>query len=118
MKITPILFTLIYLVSLPVQADIMLLIHGYLGDATSWEKSGINTELHQQGWQRAGMFHGSPLGPQLFTTEHSASGNLVYVATLPSEAPVMAQADVLNNIIDIIQESRSIYNIFFSQGIS
>lgn len=89
-------------ISIPVHADVMLLIHGYLGDATSWEKSGINDELHQQGWQRAGMFRGSPQGPQLYVTESTDAENPVYVATLPSEAPVMIQADVLKSIIDII----------------
>ena len=86
-------------------ADIMLLIHGYLGDATSWEKSGINDELHQQGWLRAGMFRGSPQGPQLFVTEHTEGKQLVYVAELPSDTPVMVQADVLSNIISIIQKN-------------
>jgi pimeloyl-ACP methyl ester carboxylesterase len=104
MKLIQILLSLFLLISMPAYADVMLLIHGYLGDAGSWEKSGINRVLHQQGWARAGMFTGSPLGPQLFVTEHDNAKNLVYVATLPSEAPVMVQADVLKNIIDIIQQ--------------
>lgn len=89
----------------------MLLIHGYLGDANSWEKSAINTELHQQGWSRAGMFQGSPQGPQLFVTESKNSKNQVYVATLPSDAPVMIQADVLKKIIDIIRHTHEDDNI-------
>ena len=87
------------------RADVMLLIHGYLGDAYSWEKSGINDELHQRGWSRAGMFQGSAYGPQLFVTEHNDAKNLVYVATLPSETPVMIQSDVLKSIIDIIKQN-------------
>ena len=55
------LFILLFICT-SARADVMLLIHGYLGDATSWEKSRINDELHQQGWQRAGMFLGSPQG--------------------------------------------------------
>lgn len=82
----------------------MLLVHGYLGDAYSWEKSGVNTELHQQGWQRAGMFRGSPLGPLLFVTDYADANNLVYVAELPSIAPITIQADALKNMIDIIQQ--------------
>lgn len=85
------------------RADIMVLVHGYLGDAYSWEKSGINEELHQLGWARAGMFKGSPSGPQLFVTDDSNTTNKVYVATLPSEAPIAVQADVLNNILNIIR---------------
>jgi len=104
MKLTQTLLSLLLFLSMPVYADVMLLIHGYLGDADSWEKSGINNELDQHGWSRAGMFRGSPLGPQLFVTAHDGAKNLVYVATLPSEAPVMVQADVLKNIIDIIRQ--------------
>jgi len=95
---------LLLFISMPAQAEIMLLIHGYLGDASSWEKSGINEELHQQGWLRAGMFRGSPQGPQLFVTKNTAAEKLVYVAELPSEAPIMVQADILFNIINAIQQ--------------
>lgn len=109
MRLVQALISLLLFFSFPAYADVMILIHGYLGDATSWEKSGINTELHQQGWVRAGMFKGSPQGPQLYITqhknaEHPISENWVYVATLPSESPVAVQADVLKNIIDIIQQ--------------
>lgn len=98
------LLALLLFTSLPAQADVMLLIHGYLGDATSWEKSGINEELHQRGWARAGMFRSSPQGPQLFVIDSNNAENLVYVATLPSQAPVMTQADVLKSIVDIVQQ--------------
>lgn len=112
MKISRILPSFLLLISLSANADIMLLIHGYLGDATSWEKSGINSELHRHGWYRAGMFRGSPLGPQLYTTEHpDDSENLVYVAELPSMEPVMIQADVLKNIIDIVRQLHGDQNI-------
>lgn len=98
-----ILLSILLFIGTSVHADVMLLIHGYLGDATSWEKSSINDELHQQGWQRAGMFRGSPQGPKLFVTEYIDADKLVYVATLPTNDPVMIQSDVLKNIIDIIQ---------------
>lgn len=80
----------------------MLLIHGYLGDANSWERSGINDELARNGWARAGVFEGSPEGPKLFVTDNLDAENRVYVATLPSELPIMAQSDVLKDIIDMI----------------
>lgn len=101
--LTLFLLLMIFL-SPPARADIMLLIHGYLGDATSWEQSGINDELDRLGWHRAGMFHGSPMGPQLYTTNHENGDKLVYVAELPSMEPVMIQSDVLKNIIDIIRQ--------------
>jgi len=107
MKTFQILISLLFFFSTSVNADVMLLVHGYLGDANSWEQSGINSELHKQGWSRAGMFHGSPQGPQLFVTDSGEAENIVYVATLPSETPVMVQADILKNIINIIERDHS-----------
>jgi len=107
MKFIQTLLSLLLFISIPVYADIMLLIHGYLGDANSWEQSGINSELDQQGWTRAGVFQGSVLGPQLFVTENNNAKNQVYVATLPSMAPVMMQADTLKNIIDVIRQQHN-----------
>lgn len=104
MKLIKLFTPLLLCFSLSAQADIMLLIHGYLGDANSWEKSGINKALDQNGWARAGMFRGSPKGPVLYVTEHENAKNLVYVATLPSQAPVINQTDVLKTILDIIQQ--------------
>lgn len=108
MKLSKLLLLTLF-IGLPAQADVMLLIHGYLGDANSWEKSGINSELHQQGWTRAGMFKGSPAGPQLYIANNDEnksekSGHQVYVANLPSDSPVMVQSDILKNIIDIIEQ--------------
>lgn len=111
MKFSPLLLILLLCINTSANADILLLIHGYLGDATSWEKSGINDELHKNDWLRAGMFRGSPQGPQLYVTEHEESNNLTYVATLPSDAPVAVQADVLKNIIDIINSRHQNENI-------
>jgi pimeloyl-ACP methyl ester carboxylesterase len=107
MKYIQSILLFLFFFSISAHADVMLLIHGYLGDANSWEKSGINAELHQQGWQRAGMFKGSPQGSQLFVSNHAAAKNSVYVAELPSNAPVMVQADVLKNIIDVIQQNHN-----------
>ena len=111
MKLTQILISFLLLLSVSAQADVMLLIHGYLGDANSWERSGINSELNQNGWARAGMFRGSPLGPVLYVTEHADAEHLVYVATLPSEAPVGNQSDILKNIIDIIEQDHAGHEI-------
>jgi len=107
MKTFQILISLLFFFSTSVNADVMLLVHGYLGDANSWEQSGINSELHKQGWSRAGMFQGNPQGPQLFVTDSGEAENIVYVATLPSETPVMVQADILKNIINIIERDHS-----------
>ena len=104
-------FIFLFLISSTASAEVMLLIHGYLGDANSWEKTGINSTLDQNGWARAGMFKGSPQGPELFTIKHTNADKLVYVATLPSNAPVMVQADVLKLIIDRITQLHAKHKI-------
>ncbi len=41
--------------SLPASPDVLVLVHGFLGSAQSWEQSGINSILQQHGWKRAGV---------------------------------------------------------------
>ncbi len=94
-----ILTVLVISLSQLTHADVMVLVHGYLGDANSWEKTGINDVLDVNGWKRAGFFVGSPGGPQLFVKDYGKAKNIVYVANLPSEAPVIAQAGILNQIL-------------------
>jgi len=86
------------------QADVMVLVHGYLGDINSWEKAGINDTLDANGWKRAGFYLGSAQGPRLFTKDYGKAKNIVFVASLPSEAPVTAQADILNLILNDIRQ--------------
>ena len=104
MKIYRFLLALLLFVSAPLRADIMLLVHGFLGHAFSWEKSGINLELHRLGWAHAGTFETGPYGPQLLVTPNNGAVNKVYTANLPSETPVMVQADVLKSIFDTLRQ--------------
>ena len=79
------------LVSLSARADVLVLIHGYMGSAASWEASGINAVLEANGWSRAGI----QAGPQLFPGPGIGAPNKVYAVELPSLAPMMIQADQL-----------------------
>lgn len=104
MKISRYLLLLIFFISAPVHADILLLLHGFLGHAFSWEKSGINMELQRLGWAHAGTFDIGPYGPQLLVTQSAGTANQVFTATLPSESPILVQADVVKNMVDILQQ--------------
>jgi pimeloyl-ACP methyl ester carboxylesterase len=84
-------------------ADVLVLVHGYLGSADSWERSGINSLLDQQGWKRTGLFTPGPTGPRLLTTGNVNADNNVYDVTLPSIAPIPVQADFLQNMLDQIR---------------
>jgi len=79
------------LLSLPIRADVLVLVHGYMGSATSWEASGINQVLQANGWARAGI----QVGPQLIPGPGVKAKNKAYAVELPSLAPMMIQADQL-----------------------
>ena len=53
------------LVSLAARADVLVLVHGYLASAHSWDTNGVTAALQRHGWQRAGVFVGEPGGIRL-----------------------------------------------------
>jgi len=79
------------LISMSARADVLVLVHGYMGSAASWEASGINQVLEANGWARAGI----QVGPQLIPGPGIKAKNKVYAVELPSLAPMMIQADQL-----------------------
>ena len=84
-------------------SDVLVLVHGYQGSANSWEQAGINTILENNGWHRGGLFTGSINGPQLLTHADKDKKNRVYVVDLPSESPVMLQANLLNGMLNTVR---------------
>jgi len=86
---------LFLLFSLPTYAgQTLVLIHGYLNDGSTWRPLGIVSALHPAGWQDAG--HLLPGGPLPGTTIPNSLERYVYTVTLPSEAPLAAQAQWLD----------------------
>jgi pimeloyl-ACP methyl ester carboxylesterase len=85
-------------------ADVLVLVHGYLANANTWELSGINKVLEDNGWKRGGLFTQSPSGPQLLETKDKEAENTVYIVDLPSDAPVIVQSDLLNNMLNTIRQ--------------
>ena len=93
MKIRLFILTTLLLLPLRVVADVAVLIHGYLGDGSSWQRTGIIATLASQGWLFGG--HLAP-GYALPAAKNGKVGsNTVYVAELPSTAPLLHQADIL-----------------------
>lgn len=90
---------LLGLQSLPASPDVLILVHGYLGSAGSWEHSGVNAVLQQNGWQRAGI--ATPVG--LVPLAGTDAENKLYAVELPSIAPIALQADMLSRQINTIQ---------------
>lgn len=84
------------------RADVAVLVHGYLGDAASWEVSGVGTALAASGWQRAGVvitgFPGPLLPPPL-----PAAPRKQYAVELASTAPLAVQADALTRALRTVE---------------
>lgn len=83
----------------PVRAEVLVLVHGYMGSAASWENSGVNAALEANGWQRAGVLAAAQLFPG---PGYRGDGNKAYAVELPSLAPMMVQADYLQGMLQQI----------------
>jgi len=85
-QIVSLLFIL--LLSLPAHAGhTLVLIHGYLDDGSTWRQSGIVSAFSAAGWQEAGHLERN-----------------LYTVTLPSEAPLAAQAQWLDFYLRQLQK--------------
>ena len=93
-----------------VGAEIVVLIHGYLGDARSWERSGVNTALAERGWLRAGIIEPGFQYPML-PLPLARSPNKVYSIELPSTAPLAIQADFLSHALRALEARHNGENI-------
>ncbi len=97
------LFSLLFmwlLFNVPTYAgQTVVLIHGYLADGSGWRPTGIVYALQQAGWQDAG--HWFPRGP-LPAIPPRPRGRYVYTVTLPSEAPILTQAQWLDFYLEHI----------------
>jgi pimeloyl-ACP methyl ester carboxylesterase len=102
--ITTLVFLFISLASLNARADILVLVHGYLGSADSWEASGINALLDANGWKRGGLISSSPASvAPVYVGPGKDATNKVYVVDLPAEAPIVVQTDQFLAMLATIQ---------------
>jgi pimeloyl-ACP methyl ester carboxylesterase len=95
-----ILSLLLSLTSLQLWADVAVLVHGYLGSAYSWQHSGVNAALVEQGWQPAGII--TPRGVLPFPAQEAA--NKFYAVELPSMGPLGLQADMLRGMLGLVAQ--------------
>jgi len=92
-------------VTSPVRAEVLLLVHGYLGGAYSWDTSGITTILQQRDWQRAGVYVADPAGVRLIPAPGLNAGRKFYAADLASDAPMRIQVLQLQSILHAIEQA-------------
>lgn len=85
-------------------ADTLVLVHGYLGSADSWETSGVNAALASQGWFSAGRLAMEPGGVIWLPSADPNAANRTYAVDLPSLAPLVIQADQLTAMLRFIEQ--------------
>ncbi|MGB5519179.1 MAG: alpha/beta fold hydrolase [Gammaproteobacteria bacterium] len=97
-------FLIVSITSVGAKADILVLVHGYLGSADSWEASGVNSVLEANGWKRGGLISSSPdaVAP-VYVGPGKDANNKVYVVDLPAEAPIAVQTDQFLGMLATIQ---------------
>ncbi len=97
-------FLFISIASVNAKADVLVLVHGYLASADSWEVTGINTLLDANGWKRGGLISSAPamIAPVLVGPGKDAE-NKVYAVDLPAEAPIIVQTDQFLAMLATIQ---------------
>ena len=94
------LIVLLLFLSSTAQADVAVLVHGYLGSATSWDRSGVSQALEHNGWRRAGVLTQRGLIP----LQRQGGDNSFYTTELPSMAPVGVQADLLGRMLGAVEQ--------------
>ncbi len=95
MRIARILsFIILYSIGSTAQADIMVLVHGYNGDADDWRRSGIAEQLHYAGWRDGGVVYSVASKPT-FSSPKVTTANKFFTVQLPSEYPLLFQSKIL-----------------------
>ena len=94
----------ISITSINARADVLVLVHGYLASADSWEVTGINSLLDANGWKRGGLITSAPaMAAPVFVGPGKDAANKVYVVDLPAEAPIIVQTDQFLAMLATIQ---------------
>ena len=92
------------------QARQLVLVQGYLGDASSWRDSGITTLLQRNGWLFGGQYHASSSGVRLFrrdgplSPQQLQSRDAFFLVSLPSEASIVRQAYILDAYLEDLRQ--------------
>ena len=93
--------------ALPLRADVLVLVHGYLSGSRYWDETGFSAVLQQHGWQRAGTYVAGPAGVQLLPVPASQSGDRFYAVDFPSEAPVLIQVELLRQVLAAVNANHA-----------
>ncbi len=103
-KLPLLIVTLITFFSSPLRADVVVLLHGFMGSPSSYEKSGINNLLESAGWGRAGII--IPDMGEALSGRNPDAENVAYLVDLPWMLPLRDQAQYFGLAMDRIITER------------
>lgn len=86
------LMGLLALLTLPARADLLVLVHGYMSDARTWDVSGVTEVLAAHGWAPSGVLADTPEGVPRPVVAGAANGNRSFSVEIPAAAPLQVQA--------------------------
>ncbi|MBF0357910.1 MAG: alpha/beta fold hydrolase [Magnetococcales bacterium] len=91
------------------KADVLVLVHGYMGSPGSWEESGAVSVMENNGWHRAGIISTDPGGGVhlLPALAGQSKKNKVYIVSLPSKAPIVFQVQHLQLMLEFLNQRHS-----------
>jgi pimeloyl-ACP methyl ester carboxylesterase len=91
----------------PVRADVLVMVHGYMSDASTWEANGVTQALAVNGWQPAGVMMAGPGGVLVpaVSVQRPVAVNRTYSVNLPAAAPLQVQAMHLATAVAALRQS-------------
>jgi triacylglycerol lipase len=96
------LVSLLLIVALPVWAERLVLVQGYLGEANSWDAYEVTPVLEGAGWADGGHLFYTPGGVGIREGNPRASRRY-FTLSLPTEAPLLVQAQYLAAYLDFLE---------------
>ncbi len=96
-QLSRMLLAALLLFGAPARGDTLVLVHGYLGDALSWERSGVLAVLAQAGWMPHSVMRPLVDGRvQEFPNDTRPHALRSYRVELPFTEPVLVQSSALS----------------------
>lgn len=89
------LLVMLWLVSFTAHAQVLVLLQGYLGHGSSWRMAGVTHVLDRAGWEDGGHLDIQNGKVVNYRAGRAGQDKTFYTLEMPSEAPVLTQADKL-----------------------
>lgn len=90
------------------RADALILTHGYFSGDEAWVESGVTGELEKGGWEAGGRLRATGRGIEFSPITAGVAKKAYYRIDLPSEAPIVMQAQQLKEGVEAIKKQRGV----------